>query len=144
MFNVAATAAAVAHATAATARSIPMEDRAKVLETLRKEGVVLADGRDGYEILLTKATRWVWETSEDGSLVPAWGAGTRGYAKDIFAVLDNKETLAEQEARWAALREAQENSSKAWYGRGLNPGLCAGCEEAGQILPGHFLCTFGA
>jgi hypothetical protein len=114
MFNVAATSAAVAHATAATARSIPMDDRARVVETLRKEGVVLVVDH-GYQILLTSATRWVWETNPGhDKIVPAWGSATIGYASRIFAVLDGEETLEQQDARHAAAMEAFYAQEEGW------------------------------
>lgn len=128
-----------------TCRVVQMMDRAQVVDTLRREGAVLVDGGDGYEVLLTGATRWVFETDSDSpwGLVPAWGAGTRGYSEDIFAVLDGLDTVEAQLEREEALRAAYRVSQKAYLARDCREGLCSGCEEAGQILPGHFDCSFG-
>ena len=114
MFNLAATSAAVVHATAATTRSVQMEDRARVIETLRKEGVVLVEDH-GYQVLLTSASRWVWETNPGhDELVPAWGSATIGYATRIFAVLDGQETLEQQDARHAAAMEEFYAQEEGW------------------------------
>ena len=99
--------ASVAAAVALTARTVPIMDRAAVVQTLRREGAVICDGGPTYEVLLTSATRWVWESHPESSeLVPAWGAGTLGYAAEIFDVLDGKDTIAAQDERHAAQVEA--------------------------------------
>ena len=108
--------AQIAAAVAKTCRTVPMMDRARVVATLRAEGAVLCDGGAWYEVLLTNATRWVWETDPHATgLVPAWGAGTRGYAESIFAVLDGTDTLAAQAARHAAQVEATAAEQAAFY-----------------------------
>lgn len=46
---------------------------------------------------------------------------SRGAKKNLAAGLRRERAVEREDANW----------------------LCVGCEEAGQILPGHFQCSFG-
>lgn len=91
---------------------VPMRDRGAVVETLRRAGAVVCDGGQDYRVLLTVATRLVWESdAESDSFVPAWTANTSRFARDIFAVIDRFTTVEALDARdtgdWRQVKEAR-------------------------------------